>query len=191
MSKHYILLLVIVLTLSLPACAGTEAASSGGTTDAERTDRSEPRSGDKRDDRSGGGAGDRERRESGGDREIQSAVLELTGDEGAGFSGFCTVGDEKIEVEGAVPERLDLDLNGEALRCEIENTGGGSLQADLVVGNSQYTQQTTSQGSTLNFALSGDGYSSSTSSVTAVESETPDAVSNASSHVEVRSSSDE
>jgi hypothetical protein len=187
-SERYILLLVIALTLSLPACAGTEASSSGGagTTDAERTEQSEPRSGDKRDDQSGSGAGERGRREGRGDREIQSAVLELTGDEGAGFSGVCTVGDEKVEVEGTVPRSLDLDLNGEALRCEIEKTGEGTLKADLVVGNSHYIQQTTTQGSTLNFALSGDGYSSSTSSVTAIESKTPDAVSNASSHVEVR-----
>lgn len=201
MSKPYLaILLLIVLSLVLHACGDPGTTSSGGSADtatpAERTERQDVppgnRSGDKREDRAGGRSGDQDGQGvQEGDLQIQSATLELSGDEGTGFSGVCSVGEEEIEVEGTVPRSLNLDLNGEPLRCEIENTGAGALTADLTVGNSHYIQQTTSQGATLNFALSGDGYSSSTSSVTIIESKTPDAVSNASSYADGGSSSEQ
>lgn len=187
------ILLVVALYLTASACGGAQANSpSGGGDDAqpttqERAEAPSERRGDREDrprdrpsGRSEGGGGQRNAEE----REIRAATLELSGDEGTGFSGVCKIGEREMELEGTVPETVDLDLDGEPLECRIENTGNGSLKADLAVGDAHYTQHTSASGATLNFALSGDGYTSSTSSVTAVDTETPDAVSNASSHAE-------
>jgi hypothetical protein len=194
-----ILMFLVAFSLAISACGGAEAnssssssSSSGGesrqpTTAAEDATRQGERDGDRegrsrdrsasRPERDGGGGG--------GQREKGSAVLELSGDDRTGFSGVCRVGEAETELEGTVPKTVNLALDGEPLECRIENTGPGSLKADLSVGGAHYVQQTSS--GALNFALSGDGYTSSTSSVTAVENETPDAVSDASARAEAGS----
>lgn len=198
MSAPRTILLAMVLSLLAPAC-GVQAnsPSSDAQPTAEETSGSRQGNGvsggnhaeDRPDDRSGnradrgGGrpedrAGDPRR---GGEREVRSATLHLSGDRGTGFSGLCRVGERETELAGTVPETVELELDGAALECSVENAGPGSLEADLSVGNAHYTQRTAAGGADLNFALSGARYTSSTSSVTAVEAETPDAVSNASS----------
>ena len=188
-----IVMLLAALCLALSACGGAQAnSSSGGGDDAqpatqERAQRQSERRGDREDgpgDRPSGRSGDREGQKNAEGREIRAATLELSGDEGTVFSGVCKIGEREMKLEGTVPETVELDLDGEPLECSIENTGDGSLKADLSVGNAHYTQQTSASGASLNFALSGDGYTSSTSSVTAIDTETPDAVSNASSYAE-------
>ena len=178
--------LLFIAALSLAACGGAEADPSSGAgksqpTTAERSARHDDVRRADSDDRSRGGS-ERRARENprGGEHLIESATLELSGDRGTGFSGVCRVGGQERELAGTVPETVELDLGGGPLECRLENQGPGTLKAELSVGNAHYTQQTSAQGSTLNFALSGEGYRSSTSSVSAVEAETPDAVSNAS-----------
>ena len=187
------IVLLVALSLIASACGGAQAnSSSAGGDDAqpstqERADGPSERRGDHEDrprDRPSGRSGDGGGHRNAEGREIRAATLELSGDEGAVFSGVCKVGEREMELEGTVPETVKLDLDGEPLECRIENTGNGSLKADLSVGNAHYTQHTSASGASLNFALSGDGYTSSTSSVSAVETETPDAASNASSYAE-------
>ena len=179
--------LLFIAALSLAACGGAEADPSSGAgksqpTTAERSARHDDVRRADSDDRSRGGGSERRARENprGGEHLIESATLELSGDRGTGFSGVCRVGGQERELAGTVPETVELDLGGGPLECRLENQGPGTLTAELSVGNAHYTQQASAQGSTLNFALSGEGYRSSTSSVSAVEAETPDAVSNAS-----------
>jgi hypothetical protein len=186
-----ILMLLVAFSLALSACGGAEtnsSSSSGGESRPTTTAEGATRQGDSDGDREGrsrdrsASRAEREGGGGGGQRKEESAVLELSGDDGTGFSGVCRVGGRETELEGTVPKTVDLALGGEPLECRIENTGPGFLKADLSVGDAHYVQQTSS--GALNFALSGDGYTSSTSSVTAVETETPDAVSNASSYAE-------
>jgi hypothetical protein len=100
---------------------------------------------------------------AGSDR-IRKVTLEISGDPGTGFSGTCTVGDERKELDGQVPERFVYELDGGQLRCEIqtEDTAGATLKTVLTAGNAHYIQQTGTRGATMSFVYSDSGFSSST-----------------------------
>jgi midasin (ATPase involved in ribosome maturation) len=183
--RAYIPLLLIFLLIPLLfACDGNEAGSSAGGSEQRQENGAEERTKEDnaKDERAERGGQRQESEDAADHREV---VLELTGEEGASFSGTCEVGDEKETVEGTVPQRYDYRLEGHELRCEIENKSAAPLKAEITAGNTHYTQQTSAEGATLNFVLSGDAFASSTSSVTAVETSTPDASSSASSRVVV------
>lgn len=60
-------------------------------------------------------------------------TLEIRGDETTGFSGACSVGGERREISGQVPESFEFDLEGRELSCEIGKQGDGSNELEVVL----------------------------------------------------------
>jgi hypothetical protein len=48
----------------------------------------------------------------------EEVALEMNGEEGTGFSGTCTAGDEETEIDGEAPETFNFPAD-ERLECEI------------------------------------------------------------------------
>lgn len=96
-----------------------------------------------------------------GDGEV---LLKLKGDEGVEFSGTCSVGGEEQEIQGQVPEEFTFALDGDELECEVRKEGDGTLKLVLLSGDDRISQRVSGDG-TLKFSYSGNGVSSSTSSV--------------------------
>ena len=91
-------------------------------------------------------------------------LLKLRGDEGVGFSGTCSVGDEEKEIEGQVPEEFTFALEGDELECELSKEGeDGTLKVVLLSENSRSVQKVSGEG-TMKFSFSDGGVSSSMSS---------------------------
>jgi hypothetical protein len=89
------------------------------------------------------------------------ARLEIKGEHGTEFSGFCAVGDgEPEEISGQVPQSFTYDLNGEPLRCEIASED--NIEVNLTADNTRSVQQIS--GGTLNLTYQDGSISSSTSS---------------------------
>ena len=99
-----------------------------------------------------------------GKARAQEATLEMNGDSGTEFSGFCTVGDEETEVSGQVPESFTYELDGERLECEISKESvEGDLEVVFAAGHNVNSVQRIS-GGTLKFTYENGRLSSSTSS---------------------------
>jgi hypothetical protein len=95
----------------------------------------------------------------GADRDSPSVVLRLEGDPETTFSGICTVGGKESVLSGRVPKRYAFDLRGQKLSCRIQkqDSGGGSLKAILIAGNTtRSVQQTNSRGGVINISYQGD-----------------------------------
>ena len=92
--------------------------------------------------------------------------LEIGGDPGTAFSGVCSIGDEKNEIGGEVPESFSYELGGRQLECEIrkEGTDSGALKILLIGPGDRIEQQINSPGGAINLVYSENGVSSSTSS---------------------------
>ena len=72
----------------------------------------------------------------------QKATLEMSGSPGTGFSGSCTVGDQKSDLDGQVPDRFVYDLGGKKIDCEIRKEDAeGNLQVTFTAGNTTSVQQ--------------------------------------------------
>ena len=93
-------------------------------------------------------------------------ALEIGGDPGTAFSGVCSIGDEKNEIGGEVPESFSYELGGRQLECEIrkEGTDSGALKILLTGPGDRIEQQINSPGGAINLVYSENGVSSSTSS---------------------------
>jgi hypothetical protein len=99
-----------------------------------------------------------------GEKDRGEATLELHGDSGTEFSGFCTVGDqEPEEIGGQVPQSFTYELKGDLLRCEISPEG--DMQVNLAVGQNVRSVQRIS-GGTLNLTYENGSISSFVSSST-------------------------
>ena len=119
-------------------------------------------------------AGDVEARAKGGEDAVetngesgsaQEITLEVGGDDGTRFTGVCSVGGQKKVIGGRVPARYVYHPGGDKFECEISKKGGGALQVVLSAGsNVRSVQRTEAQKSTINFAYSSSGLSSSVSS---------------------------
>jgi Putative auto-transporter adhesin, head GIN domain len=106
------LLALVLVALTAAGCAGNEQVSEDNNTKDQGTTK--------------GPKGDKDRG--------PEATLELQGEPGTEFSGFCTVGDEEPEeISGQVPESFTYRLRGRPLKCEISTEG--DIQVDLTVGS--------------------------------------------------------
>src|ERR671921_452422 len=111
-TKNIVALLTLVLVaLTAAGCAGNEQTNEDNTEDQSPTEGSSS-------ERDGG----------------PETTLELQGEPGTEFSGYCTVGDEEPEeISAQVPESFTYELEGRPLECEISPEG--STQVHLTVGN--------------------------------------------------------
>jgi Putative auto-transporter adhesin, head GIN domain len=92
----------------------------------------------------------------------EKATLELQGDPGTEFQGYCAVGDQEPEqISGQVPESFTYELKGRPLDCEISSDG--DVQVDLNIGENVRSVQRIS-GGTLNLTYENGGISSFVSS---------------------------
>jgi|SRR5215211_2649163 len=68
-----------------------------------------------------------------------SVTLRLAGDKGTPFSGTCTVGDKKHDVNARVPQSFEYEHNSRKLACEIrkQDVQGVELKVVLKDGNSR------------------------------------------------------
>ncbi len=92
-------------------------------------------------------------------------TLHLGGDRGTSFSGICSVGEKKKAIAGRAPERYVFEPGDAGLECEIRKKDGGTLEVVVAGEGLRSVQQTAASGGTIRFAFSGDGISSSTSSI--------------------------
>jgi hypothetical protein len=100
--------------------------------------------------------------EPGSDGDEDQARLEVKGARGIGFSGSCTVGDQKpTKLGGEVPKSFTYQLQGRPLHCEISSDGG--LRVVLAVGSGDRSVQSIS-GGTLNLTYEDGSISSVTTS---------------------------
>lgn len=92
--------------------------------------------------------------------------LKIGGEPGARFSGTCTLGDEEREVSGQVPGRFVFEPEGREVECELRNggPGAGPLEFSVTAGGEKQKQKVRVTGDTMNFTLSEDGISHTTSS---------------------------
>lgn len=69
-------------------------------------------------------------------------TLRIQGDQGARFSGACSVGEERRELSGQAPESFEFDLKGRELSCEINKQGSRSDELEIVLsGENVHAEQ--------------------------------------------------
>lgn len=113
-----------------------------------------------------------------GDSGEDQVRLEVMGDPGTEFSGFCAVGDEEPEeISGQVPQSFIYNLNAEPLECEIASEG--DIEANLTAGNTNSVQQI--NGGALSLTYQNGSISSSSSSSVSSSSSSSGGTGNASS----------
>ena len=96
------------------------------------------------------------------DSDGDQARLEMSGSQGVGFSGSCTIGDEESrEIGGEGPKSVTFKLEGRSLDCEISSDG--DLQVELTVGENAHSLQSIS-GGTLNLTYTDGSITSVTAS---------------------------
>jgi hypothetical protein len=180
------LAVILSLLLALVVCGGCQQASGEqniGEPKSKRDGRAEARAGDAEATAgsatgNGGGAvaragvnararaGDAVAKAGspGGEGSVGEVTLEIRGDPETEFSGTCTVGDEKREMGGRVPERFVYEFDGRKLECEIRKHGkdASALKIVLTAGDDTHVQQIESREAAVRIAYSGQGFSSST-----------------------------
>ncbi len=97
-------------------------------------------------------------------------TLHVGGDRGTSFSGICSVGEKKKAIAGHAPEHYVFKPGDAGLECEIRKKGGGTLEVVVAGEGLRSVQQTAASGGTIKFTFSGDGISSSTSSISLSQS---------------------
>lgn len=98
-------------------------------------------------------------------------LIRFQGDEGAGFTGTCTVTGDREDVEGTVPDQRSYRLSGGGeLSCELRKTGEGLLRVVLTSGDDRSVYQVNAPDSRLGFSYSGSGASSTTHSSSSASS---------------------
>lgn len=75
-------------------------------------------------------AQDGDRDESGAS---ESVTLELEGEEGASFTGSCSVGEERREIRGQVPKSYEFDVEDERLSCEVRTEDGQNQALEVTL----------------------------------------------------------
>lgn len=126
--------------------------------------------------------------DDGGDPE--SVTLALRGDEGTSFSGWCTVGENRRQISGQVPERFEFEVDDEKLACEIrkrDGQGGDALVVAMRTEDSRSVQRIEGQRGTVELTYGGGAISSSMSSSSRAQTGTND---NSSSTVRENSEGD-
>ena len=149
--------------------AGARTVARAGGAEADVVGGSVARAGDAKTDAktdakagNGGGRAGEEAAREGGDRKV---TLKIAGDPRARFSGACTVGGAERTLDGRAPERYVFEPRGKRLGCELHKEGG-PLRIVLEDGAGMRSEQRIGAGeSTVTFAYSNGGISSSTLSV--------------------------
>lgn len=102
---------------------------------------------------------------NGGEQSVAGrAILRLAGDPGTSFSGACVAGGEPDALEGETPARLDYDMNGAGLACDIEKRGPGNLRVVLTVGDNEVVRETNAEDATISLVYRGGNIVASQSS---------------------------
>lgn len=103
----------------------------------------------------------------------ESVTLGLKGEEGASFSGLCSVGDERREFGGQVPQSFEFDVDGRKLSCEIRKEDGhnDALEVALSGEGSRSVQRIEGGEGTLRLTYEGGAVSSSMSSISSESSD--------------------
>lgn len=98
--------------------------------------------------------------------------LNIGGEPGTRFSGVCVVGGEGREVSGQVPGRFVYEPEGRKVECEIrkEGTGSESLKFSVDADARNSKQKIKATGDSLDFSVSGNSVSYSTSSTSSSSS---------------------
>lgn len=70
-------------------------------------------------------------------------TLELEGEEGVSFSGICSVGEERRDISGEVPQSFEFDVDDRELSCEIrkQDSTNGALEVVLSGEGSRSVQR--------------------------------------------------
>lgn len=98
--------------------------------------------------------------------ESSSVTLEIEGEKGAPFSGFCKVGDERRDLSGEAPKSYEYDLGDGELACEIrkEDAQGGGLEVVLSGENTRSAQRIEGGEGVVRMTYDGNEVASSVSS---------------------------
>ncbi len=106
-----------------------------------------------------------EKQDEAGD-ERADVTLRIRGDQGACFSGACSVGEERREISGQAPESFEFDLKGRELSCEIDKQGSQSDELEVVLSgeNVHAEQRLTGEQGTSKITYNGNSFISTTSS---------------------------
>ncbi len=78
-----------------------------------------------------------------GGSQAPGVTLRIAGDKGTPFSGACSVGAKKHEIEGRAPRRFEYEPNGRKLACEIrtQDARGSELKVVLEDGDNRVVQR--------------------------------------------------
>ena len=99
-------------------------------------------------------------------------TLKIEGSPGTEFSGTCIVGgEEEKKLSGRVPKRFNFGPVGQPLECEIskQSSNSGEMKVEFSAGgNTNFVQQTSTQGSSLTLQYDGHGSTGLVSSSTSV-----------------------
>jgi hypothetical protein len=156
------LLALVLVALTVAACAGNEQASEDNTKNQDTTENTRHTDKAQKREHHRMRAEDSNGENTSGKAGGRKAMLELQGDTGTEFSGSCTVGDqEPEEISGQVPASFTYKLKGKPLDCEISSDG--DVQVVLTVGKNVHSVQRIS-GGTLNLTYENGSISSVVSS---------------------------
>lgn len=98
-------------------------------------------------------------------RGSEDVTIKVQGGRQTEFSGTCAVGGEESAIGGQTPQSFDYGLDGQKLKCEIQNQSTGPLRVVLVGGeNDRSVYQINGRGSTIKLTYTKNGISSSISS---------------------------
>ncbi len=129
-----------------------------------------------------GGWGDGARAQDGEKGSGSGVVtLEIEGEEGVSVSGLCSVGEERREIGGEVPQSFEFDVEDRELSCEIHKQGGqgDALEVALSGEGSRSVQRIEGTEGTVRLTYKGGAVSSSMSSFSSARADTADAPSSA------------
>ena len=107
--------------------------------------------------------------EAGGGSKKQ-VTLKIEGEPGTEYSGMCSVGSEKDELGGRVPQQISYTFAGEKIECEVRQQSAGALEVVLESGDDRSEQRISSEGGTIKLAHSEGSISSTTTSSTSSSS---------------------
>ena len=78
-----------------------------------------------------------------GGSQAPGVTLRIAGDKGTPFSGACSVGAKKHEIESRTPRSFEYEPNGRKLACEIrtQDARGSELKVVLEDGDNRVVQR--------------------------------------------------
>lgn len=142
--------------------AGQTTAEQGGTTAVEEPE--ETTAGD-RPQTTGGQSGNQAQQQN-PSQPGQGVRLRIGGEEGARFSGSCTIAGERRKIGGTVPESYNFKPGKGPVACNIRKQGPGDLRVVFASDGQRSVQTVSGQNAKLKLRYNNGGLSSRVQSAT-------------------------